>query len=295
MESDFRNITRALPSADMIVGYGSGVFQQAGESSGCKRLIDLIIFTPDRQLYYEELFQHRIITKPSYLLSGHLDPEICFFSDINIQGAPSVKLGVVQSLHAIDRLNSWSDSLYIPGRFHKPTKILSCETGGFLEHFESVQNNNIQAALCGSLLFLNASCNKEFGVTELFDSLVSISYHGDIRMNVAENPRKVQNIRRGQLELLLRMYRPLFGKVGIHEVYPGKLVCSRTNSELWNMLPKPFTRSAIQLQDPHSAFLATICRINKRESIKQALLGVGTTGLLKSFRYLARKVSKRIL
>ena len=64
---------------------------------------------------------------------------------------------------------------------------------------------NLASALRTALLMLPES----FSETQLYETITAISYTGDIRMKVAENPGKVRNIVSSQLELFKKLYEPL--------------------------------------------------------------------------------------
>lgn len=110
-----------------------------------------------------------------------------------------LKYGVV-TLRDLQRdLVEW-ETLYIAGRLHKPVKILRDTP-----EFRLNNQVNLISALRLALLLLP----EQFTERELYCTVAGISYRGDFRMTVGENPRKVENIVDAQLEQFRRLYEPL--------------------------------------------------------------------------------------
>ena len=287
-------VRRLLPRSDLILGYGSGVFLQRGYSYPGSEMIDLLVFAQDRRIYIRELLAKRYITSSARMFSGICNPQAVFFPGVRFVNGLTVKIGVVQTQQGLERLSDWGDSFYIPGRLQKPVAILDTRDDSIHARFSSVQRLNRLAALRAAVINLpRDTAYTGFKLEELFESLASLSYIGDIRVGLAENPLKIRNIVAAQRELLEAIYLSEFGAVGITAQPNGEYVSSRRPEELWNSLPEGFRRSAVQLVEPRSALRATLANINRRESIQQALVGLGTAGVLNSLNYLARKVSKR--
>jgi translocator assembly and maintenance protein 41 len=53
---------------------------------------------------------------------------------------------------------------------------------------------------------------EQFSYESLFVRIASLSYLGDFRMHVGENPRKVQNIVTGNLAGFVRLYEPILAQ-----------------------------------------------------------------------------------
>jgi len=84
----------------------------------------------------------------------------------------------------ISDLNNW-DTLYVAGRLQKPVKIIEPEKA-----VNNANKNNLRSALLTALLLLPESFTEE----QLFMVIANLSYMGDIRMIIGENPNKIQNI-----------------------------------------------------------------------------------------------------
>jgi translocator assembly and maintenance protein 41 len=287
----FENVSTILPKCEMIIGYGSGVIRQASYDEREKRLVDLLVITDDKCAYLSALLNLGYIKRLSSTFGSIINADIVFFPDVNLPLTGPVKIGVIEKTTLLDRLYDWSHSFYIPGRLQKPTSVLFSNKDTMLE-FTRAQSRNLPAALAAAVLCSGKS--DTIDECQLFRSLISLSYLGDVRVGIAENPRKVDNILSGQLPMFREMYRPFMGSVGLESAREGIFQVTKTPSQLWSMLPANFQRSAIQSPDYRQALIGTLNNINRRESVFQALVGLGTTGLSKSIQYLGRKVSKRI-
>jgi hypothetical protein len=51
-----------------------------------------------------------------------------------------------------------------------------------------------------------------FSSTQLFEAIASLSYAGDVRMGVAENPNKVKNLVATQLPAYQSLYQPFLDR-----------------------------------------------------------------------------------
>lgn len=93
-----------------------------------------------------------------------------------------IKYGVISTEDLKQDLLDWK-WLYIAGRLQKPVlDVLSPST--------SIQANlleNRKSALHAAFLLLPDI----FSTQELYEKIVSLSYNGDIRMKIAEDPHKV--------------------------------------------------------------------------------------------------------
>eukprot|EP01113_Clastostelium_recurvatum_P003451 TRINITY_DN11505_c0_g1_i3.p1 TRINITY_DN11505_c0_g1~~TRINITY_DN11505_c0_g1_i3.p1 ORF type:complete len:348 (+),score=45.84 TRINITY_DN11505_c0_g1_i3:143-1045(+) len=112
-----------------------------------------------------------------------------------------IKYGVISYRRLCHDLSHW-DSLYVSGRLHKPTLLLhDCDGATMSVH----QQENLHNALTTALLVLPET----FSETQLYMAISSISYKGDLRMGIAENPHKVRNIVERNMAGFRSMYLPL--------------------------------------------------------------------------------------
>lgn len=113
-----------------------------------------------------------------------------------------IKYGII-SIDALCRdLNDWQ-SLYAAGRLHKPVKILRDEA-----RVRIACQVNLRSALRTSLLLLPRNFHKR----DLYETITSLSYRGDVRMKYAENPKKIKNIVEGQYDLFDKLYSPFINR-----------------------------------------------------------------------------------
>ena len=111
-----------------------------------------------------------------------------------------MKYGVVCKKALLKDLNEW-DTLYCSGRLQKPVSILK-SSASMAKPLES----NLQGALAASVFLLPPN----FSELDLYLQITSLSYEGDFRMGIAENPNKIENIVRGNNSLprFQSLYRP---------------------------------------------------------------------------------------
>ena len=282
-----------FPFCDIVVGYGSSFIKQANLQETENTLRDILVFSQDRIALVNMLYETRVISPSCRYFSHLVDPEILFFADTRFGTRRRYKIGIIQTDRGLKNISEWDDSFYIAGRFQKPVRLLRCADKSLHARFDESSSSNHVSALNAALIMISNGNSESFSISSLLTSLISLSYMGDVRMTLAENPMKIANIVEGQKDELERIYKPYFDKVGIKQISGGELRCSKSPSELWSRLPRSFTRSAVQLADPREALVASLKQVNRRESINQALVGMGTTGICKSMNYLARKISKR--
>lgn len=153
-----------------------------------------------------------------------------------MQSSRMVKYGVISTKRLKQDLEQW-DSLYIAGRMHKPMHLLTCSSS-----VSSAASSNLRSALRTALLLLDSQTPDaeaaavtalhsrastklphpspyllsdpststslmRFSLFSLFSRLVSLSYAGDIRMGLAENPHKVASIVHGSWNSIIPLYR----------------------------------------------------------------------------------------
>jgi translocator assembly and maintenance protein 41 len=95
-----------------------------------------------------------------------------------------IKYGVIEKMDLKQDLLEWK-SCYISGRMQKPIEIVLTDP-------EVLEWNRIN--LKRAFLYGLNQCPNTFTEYELFHSIASISYLGDIRMGRGEDPNKISNI-----------------------------------------------------------------------------------------------------
>ncbi|KKK26540.1 hypothetical protein ARAM_005559 [Aspergillus rambellii] len=206
--------------------YGSGVFPQHGSAPGSEqchpsapaaiqnmqqgkgKMIDFIFGVSYSQHWHSlNLAQHRdhysgLGSLGSYVVSqvqDKLGAGVYFNPYITVNGT-LIKYGVVNLDTLCNDLSRW-ESLYLAGRLQKPVKILRDHPKVRLAN-----QMNLLSAVRVALLLLPA----EFTEFQLYSTIASLSYMGDLRMALpVEDPRKVNNIVSSQMANFRRLYAPL--------------------------------------------------------------------------------------
>lgn len=187
--------------------YGSGVFSQGKASDDRKPQVDLIFGVS----YTEHWHSLNMKQNPHHysslrwLGSGavsfvqeKIGAGLYFNPYVEMDGL-KIKYGVVNMDVMLRDLHEW-DTLYLAGRLHKPVKILRDEP-----RVRFVNQANLISAIRTALLILP----EEFSELDLYKTVAGISYLGDPRMTVGENPNKVNNIVNNQFLNFRNLYSSL--------------------------------------------------------------------------------------
>ena len=203
MKDFIKEFLNERPEVVAAFGYGSGVFKQLGYDSKEKPQIDLILIVNDMKLWHKENIKknpkdYSFIGR-NFFLNSSLDEikgitGITYQSNIEYKGH-LFKYGIIEYGDFVRHMQTW-DSFYVPGRFQKP--ILTIKSNNFID--ELILQNRRNACKVG-LLCLN---NKD--LKDLYLTICNLSYSGDTRMKVAENPKKVDNIVGASYDKFNEMY-----------------------------------------------------------------------------------------
>ncbi|KAM0789944.1 hypothetical protein ACM66B_006784 [Microbotryomycetes sp. NB124-2] len=186
--------------------YGSGVFRQKGYTAEDKPLLDFVFAVSHPSHWHAVNMQQHPdhYSMPMRLLGSDavawmqergLGAGVWFNVEVDVNGK-TIKYGVI-SIDALCRdMLDW-ETLYISGRTQKPVRILVDDA-----RVRLANQVNLASALRTALLLLPESFNE----VELFETIAGLSYTGDFRMAVGENPRKVRNIVDAQLEAFRSLY-----------------------------------------------------------------------------------------
>ena len=284
------------PESVSVYGYGSGVFKQSN-TEGYKPLTDVIFVVPDIRDWHRTNMQ---MNSSDYSFIGRLHlsrnniaklkgrNNITYFSEIR-DGEFTFKYGVIEVEDFKRGLSTW-DNIFSAGRFHKPVmEVIS------REDVRKAISYNRKVALMIACLFCDEVTTKD----KIFNQVCGLSYLGDARMAIAENPHKVENIVEGSFDKLLEIY-------SLDEDYIEKLpngivrinherILSRMNELPVNLIE--------YLRDMGTDFKdLDLVRINigeflleknRVESRAQILQGIQTNGIIRSVPYALAKVKKR--
>lgn len=281
MKDFIKEFLNERPEVVAAFGYGSGVFKQLGYDSKEKPQIDLILIVNDMKLWHKENIKKNpkdySFMGRNFFLNSSLDEikgitGITYQSNIEYKGH-LFKYGIIEYGDFVRHMQTW-DSFYVPGRFQKP--ILTIKSNNFID--ELILQNRRNACKVG-LLCLN---NKD--LKDLYLTICNLSYSGDTRMKVAENPKKVDNIVGASYDKFNEMYNfnDLYQKNGERIEY--EIDIDELPSSLEKYIKDDKTKEKV---------MEYLSDLNRKESSLQTMKGIKTNGIVKSLRYGLAKVLKK--
>ncbi len=281
MKDFIKEFLNERPEVVAAFGYGSGVFKQLGYDSKEKPQIDLILIVNDMKLWHKENIKRNpkdySFIGRNFFLNSSLDEikgitGITYQSNIEYKGH-LFKYGIIEYGDFVRHMQTW-DSFYVPGRFQKP--ILTIKSNNFID--ELILQNRRNACKVG-LLCLN---NKD--LKDLYLTICNLSYSGDTRMKVAENPKKVNNIVGASYDKFNEMYNfnDLYQKNGEQIEY--EIDIDELPSSLEKYIKDDKTKEKV---------MEYLSDLNRKESSLQTMKGIKTNGIVKSLRYGLAKVLKK--
>ncbi len=294
---ELKEFVAQRPAAKGAFGYGSGVFKQSGYANDANPQRDVIFIVDDLKEWhlenmdmnpkdYSPLGKLHLTTASKKRIKGL--NKITYVSQIK-SGDYKYKYGVIEESDFVYNLTSW-ENLFVVGRFQKPTlKINSTRKIDAVISYDQNCAFRIACLLAPSKTTLS----------NLFRILCGLSYMGDTRMKVAENPNKVFNIVKGSYSLLEDLY--LNGKDYIQrqgqEVIIDHQQLLRELFLLPSALVNYFAESGTNLQNLEMVrkdIFDFISNKNKKESLYQTVDVIRTNGIVRSVPYVLSKVKKRI-
>jgi translocator assembly and maintenance protein 41 len=227
-------------------------------------------------------------------------------------------------MHHLQRdLEEW-ETLYLAGRLQKPVKILRQDAKLGL-----ATKMNLENAIRVSLLMLPERFTEE----ELYLKIGGLSYSGDFRMRIGENPYKVFNIVYAQMDAFREKYDPIIDDLpNINRLADGSLevnysfnkkqdINPRLRGTMISLLPKLFQEklknnylwslskeggTSVNREEPQftqqmgqfpligNCASKTITDVVAHPALTQSFKGILTGGLVKSVKYAVEKVKKKI-
>ncbi|KAF9186860.1 Mitochondrial translocator assembly and maintenance protein 41 [Haplosporangium sp. Z 767] len=300
--------------------YGSGVFAQKGYDGKQKPMVDFIFAVSHPQHWHSLNLQAnphhysllgKLGSKAVATTQERLGAGVYFNPFVEVNGM-TVKYGVVSIDTLCNDLLNW-ETMYLAGRLHKPVKILLDDPRTRLSNQVNLFNATRVALL---------SLPKRFTSEELFTKIAGLSYLGDFRMSIGENPHKVQNIVNAQLSQFHRLYDPLLLNLsnvttlreGHLEQDDSPLIRSRTFQKLPPKLKQgvlyryhsALSQAGVEIvkeegQDIQSVATApdldkylekTVHSIVQIPALSQSIKGIATAGVTKTVKYGAQKLGK---
>ncbi len=280
---DILDFMSTRPKCLGIIGYGSGINPQKGQEKR-KPQIDLIIIVDDLKKWHKK---NMMMNQDDYSFSSRLffryvskkllrsGGKICYMTYIPF-GDREYKIGTIQKNDFLDDLDSWN-SFYIAGRMQKPILVVLSDD----EINERIEKNRKFAVMATRLI----NDNKILPERDFYISLAGLSYIGDTRMGIAENPDKVKNIVDGRFDF----YHDIYG--GMLEFEDGNV-----NSDFVDINNLPSDLKAF-IDNTNGEIKNQVYRFlyqkNKDKSLAQTTKGLFTTGPVKSIKYVADKIKRK--
>ena len=327
-------IGATFPDVEFAFGYGSGVFPQKGGGAqvlsaikSSAPMVDMVFAVKDPEAWHSQNLkmnpQHyallprvlgagAITTVQQWSAGLYYNTLVPVPSPYRLGEGQLMKYGVVCKKALLKDLNEW-DTLYCSGRLQKPVSILK-SSASMAKPLES----NLQGALAASVFLLPPN----FSELDLYLQITSLSYEGDFRMGIAENPNKIENIVRGNNSLprFQSLYRPFLDslvrdKILLVNIDTGdNRTFQRTGennaiASLRKRLPAPLHEKVTRAEAAHAPATespeptdriqeTTIIKKHLREIISrysrtQTVKGIFTAGVTKSAIYSFQKILKR--
>lgn len=284
-----------LPEVVDIIGYGSGVKNQEGYTDDIKRQIDLILTVNDIYEFHKLNFKKYpdIYSNIGIKLIKHVNnigTDINYVSNIDYKNN-TYKIGVINKNDLSKDLITW-DNMYMAGRCQKPISTLKIR--------DKVKNEIIYNRLNALKIALLLNHNKTITEQELYETICSLSYIGDIRMTMhCENPDKIKNIVNGsKIE-----FREIYNEVN-DNLYDIKNNIISTNTDkilnsildipdsLLKYLHKHMDLNNINIDELNNNIINYLKITNFKSSIAQPIKSIIINGTEKSLNYLKEKRKK---
>lgn len=284
-----------LPEVVDIIGYGSGVKNQEGYTDDIKRQIDLILTVNDIYEFHKLNFKKypNIYSNIGIKLIKHVNnigTDINYVSNIDYKNN-TYKIGVINKNDLSKDLITW-DNVYMAGRCQKPISTLKIR--------DKVKNEIIYNRLNALKIALLLNHNKTITEQELYETICSLSYIGDIRMTMhCENPNKIKNIVNGsKIE-----FREIYNEVNdnLFDI-KNNLISTNTDKILTSILDIPesllkylhkhMDLNNINIDELNNNIINYLKITNFKSSIAQPIKSIIINGTEKSLNYLKEKRKK---
>ena len=284
-----------LPEVVDIIGYGSGVKNQEGYTDDIKRQIDLILTVNDIYEFHKLNFKKypNIYSNIGIKLIKHVNnigTDINYVSNIDYKNN-TYKIGVINKNDLSKDLITW-DNMYMAGRCQKPISTLKIR--------DKVKNEIIYNRLNALKIALLLNNNKTITEQELYETICSLSYIGDIRMTMhCENPDKIKNIVNGSKIEFREIYNEvndnLFDiKNNVISTNTDKILTSILDipDSLLKYLHKHMDLNNINIDELNNNIINYLKITNFKSSIAQPIKSIIINGTEKSLNYLKEKRKK---
>eukprot|EP00741_Cyanophora_paradoxa_P001133 tig00000459_g1093.t1 len=323
-----QDFLREAPPVAFAFAYGSGVVKQRGydytQQSSKSRMLDVVLAVEDSRAWHEaHMARHgghyaglARALGPRFvaLVQDRMSAGLYYNAIVEYRGQV-LKYGVISVANLRDDLERWR-WLYSSGRLHKPVEVLA-DSGAL----SSAVEGNLRHALHAALLLLP----ERFEEAELWHAIAGLSYTGDFRVGIGENPNKVANIVSANADRFAELYHPAIAsaerrlsRAGVPGNPLQQDASPSARAELLRSLPHAL-RSSLERAQPappgpsgsHSsssdwaaalaagppAALAAAVRAGLSSLVgpssrAQAAKGIVSAGVTKSLAYALQKLSK---
>ncbi|KAG7660939.1 TAM41 [[Candida] subhashii] len=311
---------------EVSIGYGSGILPQNGYSStdtsdsdsssisttsstnGTQ--LDFIHLVKNSQQFHQQnlkQFPEHYSFKSLSLIKLIQGNGIYFNPYVTINNH-SIKYGIISLKSAFSDLCEWN-SFYFAGRLQKPVNIL-------LDHdirLKFLNQYNLKTAMTVAIFILD---KREFNEFDLYKTITQLSYLGDFRMYIGgENPNKIDNIVVKQYDYFKHLYEPILQyfiknnylvivdnnqenrifRKNLPNNYKIKLLSGLPLGFRQNLYKHYYEKSIKEIANDDKLgqnMIKVITKIIQISSIKQAIKGIFTAGLIKSLKYALAKQIK---
>lgn len=301
LKEKIESFVSTKPPVIDIIGYGSAVKTQSNSNEQIKKQIDVIATCDDGTLWHKENLKEN---KDEYNLLAnlfindtiyHLGTDIQYLSHLN-HDDNLFKLGIINRTDLIDDLKKWKN-FYMAGRFQKPVLIVR----GDDELNNAIEINRLNALRTALILCHDSVVNK----ADLFKTICSLSYIGDIRVNFnLENPHKISNIVSGEFN----EFSSIYGTSELYDIENNTIIpnydslfkeiddlpeCLLDYLVSNNVNLKSYTVE--NLNNISNLIFKYLKKVNTKSSICQPIKSVSINGFTNSKKYLKEKRKKYVL
>jgi len=301
-EEELKTCLESLPAVRCALAYGSGVLAQYGQKND-DRLVDLMLVVEDSTRWHAENLERnghhysalmRILGPKAVeaVQRANWGGKMYFNTSVALLESKSslrFKYGVIDEVDAVDDLVKW-EKLYFAGRLHKPVRFISKPVDENLR--KALEQNLINAMHCSLLLL-----PENFTNFQLYETITALSYTGDVRMGIAENPNKVSNIVKGSFDEFENLYAKFVDAQ--EDGFSGRVsrVGSKNGTQMQQNI-EPEVQKEMLSRLPFQAHSQIEIRrhlrkVVSRSSTMQSAKGLLTAGIIKAAQYGLRKLKKR--
>ena len=309
-------VVQAFPSVDLAFAYGSGAVRQGSYDYSRENkdrgkelpMLDLIFAVENSEAWHtankerhRDHYTSMIDLKPSQIafVQRRIGARVWFNAMVSTpnttgtidNGKRLLKYGVIETSDLRRDLLEW-EVMYVAGRLHKPVQLIRNT-----EELDHCMDVNKDYAIYTALAMLPSRFSEE----DLFKMIASLSYTGDPRMLIGENPHKVRNL----VEPIVPAYRELYegnlskvdsGLLRSAQVEGSKAFLLDTSSDARKFLQHRLPPSVSALLDRHAEqeqIRSALSAVVRRSATSQTAKGLFTIGASKSLVYAAKKIAKR--